>query len=46
MEQDVLIEKRVIWVENRIFDLEYSILDRNVESEIKIQRRFNWWFFQ
>ena len=40
MERDVLIEKRVIWVENRSFDLEYSILGRNVGSEIQIQRRF------
>ena len=41
MERDVLIEKRrVIWVKNRSFDLEYSILGRNVGSEIQIQRRF------
>ena len=40
MEQDVPIEKRVIWVENRNFVLAYSILGRNVGSEIQIQRRF------
>ena len=40
MERDVLIEKRVLWVENRSFVLECSILSRNVGSKIQIQRRF------
>ena len=40
MEQNDLIEKRVLLVGNRSFDLEYSKLGRNVGSEIQIQRRF------
>ena len=40
MEQDFLIEKQVIWVENPSFVLECSILSKNVGSKIQIQRRF------
>ena len=40
MERDVLIVKRVIWVENQSSILECSTLGRNVESKIQIQRRF------
>ena len=40
MERDVLIEKRVILVENPSSVLECSTFDRKVGSKIQIQRRF------
>ena len=40
MERDVLIEKRVIWLENPSSVLECSTLGKNVGSKIQIQRRF------
>ena len=40
MERDVLIEKRIIWVENPSSIPECSTLGQNVGSKIEIKCRF------